>query len=418
MSSNKSDSADEDINRKENIEEASSDEVKTSASKSSLPVKKDSMEADHPHRSATGWRYVSLVFFCFIASFLGAWVFVSSGLVDTGDGVFNSDQQTIVSQEGDIVAGVAKDVAPSVVSIVTQSIDRTSFFQGETQSSAGTGVVISKDGYILTNKHVIGDATSTVSIIMNDGTLHERVRVVGRDPLNDLAFLKIEGVSDLKPVELGDSAQLEVGDKVIAIGNALGVYDTTVTTGIVSGVARPLAATNQTDNTVERLENLLQTDAAINPGNSGGPLLTLDGKVIGINTAIAAGAEGIGFAIPINDAKGLIRSVLDSGKVERAYLGVRYVTITPAIKDEYNLERKEGAYIPRGDNSVMSGSPAARAGLQPGDVLIKVNDKDLTQRQPLSSVISAYSAGETVTLTYMRSGKTETTQVTLDSYPR
>lgn len=366
--------------------------------------------ARHGH---AGWRYVALVFFCFIASFLGSWVFLSSGLVSTE--IIN-DRNTVISQEGEAVAEVAERVSPSVVSIVTEQARQGGFLQGS-QSSAGTGMVISADGYVMTNKHVIGEG-ATVSVVMADGTVHEDVAVVGQDPLNDVAFLKIKGVSNLKPVEFGNSSDLTVGTKVIAIGNALGQYQTTVTTGIISGLSRPLTATDQASGGFEQLENLLQTDAAINPGNSGGPLLTLDGKVVGINTAIAQDAEGIGFAIPIDDTKGLIKSVLDSGEVARAYLGVRYLMVTPAVKEQYKLSVDSGAYIPKseGQVSVIPNSPAAKAGLQAGDVITKINGQTISTRTPLASVVSHYAVGDTVTITYQRGSQTQTATVTLERF--
>lgn len=368
-----------------------------------------------PHH--TGWRYVALVFFCFVASFLGAWAYVGTGLVDITAAPTVEEKRTVVAQEGEVVADVVERASPSVVSIVTESIDRSSLFYGS-QSSAGTGVVISEDGYILTNKHVVGTNASNVSVIMADGTVHDNVRIVGRDPVNDLAFLKVDGVNNLTAAELGDSADLAVGEQVIAIGNALGQYQTTVTTGIISAIGRPLAAAGGAGGDVEQLENLLQTDAAINPGNSGGPLLTLDGKVIGINTAIAADAEGIGFAIPINDAKGLIKGVLENGEVKRAYLGVRYITISPAVQDEYGVKAEKGAYIPDdGRTNVMAGSPAAKAGLRPGDIITKVGGKEVSRTQPLASLMSTYAVGDKVEITYLRGNDAHTTTVTLEQFP-
>ena len=273
------------------------------------------------HRSRT----IGLVFICFVASFLGAWVFVQSGLVKVSTNSANiSESRQKLTAEGEVVADVAKRVSPSVVSIVTQSTARTPF--GTSQSGgAGTGIILTRDGYILTNKHVIPATADNVQVVLSDGTTYENVSVVGRDSFNDLAFLKINDVNSLTPATIGDSSKTGVGQRVIAIGNALGQYQTSVTSGIISAIGRPLTASDG-QNATEQLENLFQTDAAINPGNSGGPLVDLSGNVIGINTAIAQDAQGIGFAIPINDAKGLIKSVVEKNKLERAYLGVRYVS--------------------------------------------------------------------------------------------
>ncbi|HET6622685.1 MAG TPA: trypsin-like peptidase domain-containing protein [Candidatus Saccharimonadales bacterium] len=374
-------------------------------------------KTDRPKHSHPTWFYGGLIFFCFVASFLGAWAFLTSGLIDISKTI-TSNQQTVVSQEGDLIAKVAKDVSPSVVSIITESVNNSGFFPTE-ETAAGTGMIISEDGYVLTNRHVIGDRTSSVTIVLADGTVKRNVKVIGRDPLNDLAFLKIDDVDDLKPVSLGDSSTLSVGEKVIAIGNALGQYQTTVTSGIISGLGRPIVAGDRGLGGIEQLSNLLQTDAAINPGNSGGPLLTLSGKVIGINTAVAEGAEGIGFAIPINQAKGLIQSVLKTGQVVRAYLGVRYVSVTPVAKDRYDLGVDDGAYIVAGSRSepgVLPGSPADKAGLKEKDVITAINGQAIDARHPLSDLISQYTVGDTIDVAYSRSGQTHSTKVTLERY--
>lgn len=373
---------------------------------------------ERPRHSHPGWFYGGLIFFCFVASFLGAWVFLQTGLLDISKTITNN-QQTVVSQEGDVIAKVVKDVSPSVVSIITKGVSSNGFF-ATTEEAAGTGMIISKDGYVLTNRHVIDSNVSSVTVVLADGTVEKNVHVVGRDPLNDLAFLKIDGVDNLKPVSFGDSSSLAVGDKVIAIGNALGQYQTTVTAGIISGLGRPVTAGDQGSQAgAEQLSNMLQTDAAINPGNSGGPLLTLDGKVVGINTAVAQNAQGIGFAIPINQAKGLISSVLKTGQVSRAYLGVRYVSVTPAVKQKYNLKVDSGAYIVAGDSSqpgVLPNSPADKAGLKPKDVITAVNGQLIDANHPLSDLISQYTVGDTISLTYWRDGQSHTAKVTLARY--
>lgn len=363
------------------------------------------------------WRTIGLVFVCFVASFLGAWVFVQSGLVKvtTGNGNITQSRQTLVA-EGEVVADVAKKLSPSVVSIVTKSTTPTPFGASQTEG-AGTGIIISKDGYILTNRHVIPASAEKVEVVLSDGTHYDNVDVVGRDSFNDIAFLKVGGVSNLTPASIGDSSKVEVGQKVIAIGNALGQYQTSVTSGIISAVGRPLTASDGQDQ-AEQLENLFQTDTAINPGNSGGPLVNLSGEVIGINTAIAQDAQGIGFAIPINDAKGLIKSVIDKGKLERAYLGVRYISITPDVVAELKLNVKNGAYVSGGDGeaAVINDSPAAKAGLREKDIITKVNKTAVDQQHPLSSLMAQFSPGDTVDVTYLRDGHESTVKVTLEAY--
>lgn len=395
----KKSSTDQDINRIEAME------VDGDERPSHHRPEPTSKQPDRARSSHAGWRYFSLILFCFLASFLGAWAFMQSGLINSSQTIIDN-RETVVSQESEVISEVAARVSPSVVSVITN--------RGGITTGAGTGFILSADGYVITNKHVV-EGVDRVSLVMSDNTSYRDVKVLGRDPLNDIAFLKIDGARDLKPVELGDSSQLKVGDKVIAIGNALGQYQTTVTTGIISGLSRPVTAADQSSQTVEQLENLLQTDAAINPGNSGGPLLTLDGRVIGINTAIAADAEGIGFAIPINDAKGLIKTVLDSGQVARAYLGVRYLTITPSVQQQYELDRQQGAYlVAEGSPAILGGSPAAKAGLKAGDIITAVGEQSIDAQHPLSSVISGYGVGDKVTISYLRDGKPQTTEVTLE----
>lgn len=366
------------------------------------------------NRSSSGWRVAGIILLCFVASFLGTWVLLRTGLAGTNSVTLSTERQRIV-EEGNVLADVSREVSPSVVSIVTESTTRT-YLGSAQQESAGSGIIISKDGYILTNRHVIPVAATNVQVVLSDGTVYDDVKVVGRDSFNDLAFLKIDGVTSLTAAKLGTSGGVQVGGKVIAIGNALGQYQTTVTSGIISAIGRPLTASDGTGDSSEQLENLLQTDAAINPGNSGGPLVNMAGEVIGINTAVASDAQGIGFAIPIDDAKGLIKSVTESGELKRAYLGVRYVSITPDIVTQLKLSVKNGAYINTDSDAVVSGSPAAKAGIQPKDIILKVNGVSVDGRHPLSSLLSQFVPGDTVTLTILRDGKTIESKATLSQY--
>lgn len=366
-----------------------------------------------PPTPSSGMKALALGLFCFVLSFLGAWAALESGLVGQRESI--TEKRSIVSQEGEVVADVAEQVSPSVVSIVTES-QASLGYRSYTREGAGTGIIISKDGYVLTNKHVV-DGVRSVHIVLADGTTYEDVRVIGSDPANDVAFLKIAGAKDLTPATIGDSSKVEVGQKVIAIGNALGQYQTSVTSGIISGLGRPIVAGGNGQD-AESLSNLLQTDAAINPGNSGGPLVNLNGEVIGINTAVDQDAQGIGFAIPINDAKGLIESVTKKGELSRAFLGVSHVMLTSEVAKYYKLSVSEGAYIVNEDGSaVSSGSPAEKAGLKPGDVIVKIDGKKLNSTYPLLSAVSQYQPGDTVSVTYVRDKKESTTQVTLAEYP-
>lgn len=346
------------------------------------------------------------------------WMANRSGWMALGEPSQES-RRTLVMQEGEVVAEVAAQVSPSVVSIVVTSEAQDFYGRTATQQSAGTGVIVSKDGYIITNKHVIPSGVDAVSVVMADGKQYQGVEVVGSDPLNDIAFLKIKNASNLPVAKLGNSSSMKVGQKVVAIGNALGEYQTTVTSGIISGIGRPVAAAGDGDE-VEQLNNLFQTDAAINPGNSGGPLVNLSGEVIGINTAIAQDAEGIGFAIPINDAKGLIKGVTTSGEIKRSFLGVRYVTVTPDVISEHKLNDSAlyGAFLAKDDSgsAVVSGGPADKAGLRDGDIITAVNGAKLAEGRALSSELSQYLPGETVALDVLRGGERVEVKATLEEY--
>lgn len=363
------------------------------------------------------------------AGFLGGWYGGKSQAVDNQS---TAAQQQIISSESQLINKLAKDVGPSVVSInVTgESSSSNRFFgfdQSLTQESAGTGLILSKDGVVVTNRHVVPAGTTNVSITLSDGTELTNVTVIGRTSESDsldVAFLKINDKKgkDLKPATLGDSSKVQVGDKVIAIGNALGQFQNTVTSGIISGYGRSVQASDGSSTATENLQNLFQTDTAINPGNSGGPLVNANGEVIGINTAIAGDAQNIGFAIPINDIQGLIKSVLNKGKLERPYLGVRYISLTDAVATQYNLSVKRGAYLAPSSNpaepTIITGSPAAKAGLREKDIVTKVDDTTIDENYNLTSVLGKYSVGNSVTLTIIRDGKQQTVKVTLEALPQ
>lgn len=346
--------------------------------------------------------------------------FAGSRVDTSGSVVGNSTaaRQQIVSSEGELISEITKQVGPSVVSIsvTSESVGQGIFgLQRYEQEGAGTGFIISEDGLVITNRHVVGRGTTDVNVTLSDGTILNEVEIVGRtsegDPL-DIAFLKIKDTKGKKltVAKIGDSSMSEVGDRVIAIGNALGQFENTVTSGILSGYGRDVDAAD--GGSVESLTNLFQTDAAINPGNSGGPLMNLSGEVIGINVAVANG-QNIGFAIPINDTKGLIASVQKNGKLERPYLGVRYVSLTDDIAYYYNLDTKRGAYIApgqAGQSPIISDSPAEKAGLKEKDIITAINDVAIDEKNSLVSVLGRFSVGDTVKLAVVRDGK----QITLD----
>ncbi len=312
------------------------------------------------------------------------------------------------------ISTIVEKVAPSVVSIATKS-EVESLFGAIAQSGAGTGIILSKDGYVLTNKHVVQSSNST-TIVTSDGRTHSDVKLVGTDPLNDLAFLKINGVDDLSPIEIGTSQTLKVGQPVIAIGNALGQFQNTVTSGIISGISRNIQASGGLGTQASVLTDLIQTDAAINSGNSGGPLVNAGGQLIGINTAVTQDAQGIGFAIPIGAAKGLIKQLGVSGELKRSYLGINYISITPEVVDHYKLKVKKGAYVAETKN-IDKESPAAKAGIQAGDIITQINDDMIVgDHGSLGTLTAEFAPGDKVNLTVIRGDKTKVLEVEFAAY--
>lgn len=279
----------------------------------------------------------------------------------------------------------------------------------------GTGFIITADGLILTNKHVVSDEQASYKVTTDDGQTYD-AKVLARDTINDLAMIKIEA-KNLTPVELGNSDDLKIGQTVVAIGNALAEYDNTVTKGVISGIGRRIEA-GDSSGASEVLEELIQTDTAINPGNSGGPLVNLDGQVIGINTAINQQAQSIGFAIPINQAKEVINSVEQYGKIIRPYLGVRYIMINDKIAKSNNLEINHGALIVRGQQAdalaVVPGSPADKAGLVENDIILEIGGQTLDDEHSLVNAIAKYKVGDEIELKIWHKGETKTVKVKLE----
>ena len=315
------------------------------------------------------------------------------------------------------IAAVANTVSPAVVSILTETRYQSWTGQSTSSSSAGTGMIISADGYVLTNKHVV-DGANSISVQTDDGETHTDVKVVGIDPLNDAAFLKIPDVSELPTVKLGSSKTIVHGQPVVAIGNALGQFQNSVTEGIVSGTGRSIIASDSNGEAYERLTDLIQTDAAINPGNSGGPLVNAAGEVIGINTAVSSSANGISFAIPISSIKGMLQSIMEDNKADRAYIGAYYVTITPSVAKSNELPVKYGAYLHHdGQSAIINNSPAEKAGLKDDDIITAINGEKL-DNYSLTSILGEYKAGDTVQLTVTnKDGKEKLTNITLGAYP-
>jgi serine protease Do len=270
------------------------------------------------------------------------------------------------------------------------------------QEGSGSGVIISPDGYIVTNDHVINDA-DTVSVTLADQQEYE-AKVVGRDPKTDLAVLKIEPNQTLPTAELGDSDQLNVGDWVVAIGNPFGLNHT-VTSGIVSAKGRVIGAGPYDD--------FIQTDASINPGNSGGPLFDLNGNIVGINTAIVPQGQGIGFAIPVNIAKVLLPQLVETGSVTRGYLGVSIQTLTPSLAQALKLESRQGALV----SDVLPKSPAEQAGIERGDVIMTFNGKAVNNSRDLAATVAAMPVGEDTEVLVLREGREKTLSLTVGTLP-
>lgn len=375
-------------------------------------------------------------FIVFAAAFASL-VFGSAGgavttflLMNNSSEVTDSDSESVTLNMSEPSFSYAWEKAsPAVVSIVelkdlseyynnfffspfgTNSAPDDSEDSGELQPvGAGTAFIISEDGLAVTNKHVVNDESGQFVAILSDGTQVD-VEVLAKDTLNDIALLQLssEDLDSYPTVELADSDSLSVGDHVLAIGNAAGEYANTSTAGIISATGRQIVAGGYGERS-KSLVGLLQTDAAINPGNSGGPLVNLAGEVIGMNTAIDSSSQGIGFAIPSNDIEVVVKSYEENGKIVRPFLGVRYMLITPAISKKNNLSVDHGAYvvadIQQGLIAVLQDSPADKAGVKEGDIILSIEGKEISQDYDLSSAISRYMVGDTVSLEILRDGKT------------
>ena len=350
------------------------------------------------------------------------------------------------TQEEKIIQ-VVEDVSPAVVSIiVTKDVSiieqyYTNPFEGfeeffgqpfelqvpeyrqegteKKEIGGGTGFIVSQDGTIITNAHVVSDEEADYTVFTNDGEKYS-AEVLARDSFRDLAVIKIklEGVKTFSTVELGNSDNLQIGQTVVAIGNALGEFRNTVSVGVISGLGRQVTASG--GGMVETLEDVIQTDAAINSGNSGGPLLNLNGEVIGINFAMAQGAENIGFAIPVNKAKKDIQQVKTLGKIVYPYLGIYYCLIDEDIQKDYSLLVDYGAWIGRDkycqpyEKSVLPGTAAEKAGLKGWDIILEFDNKIITKDNSLAKIIQNYNPGDKVVLKILREGKEKNIEVVLE----
>ena len=316
------------------------------------------------------------------------------------------------------VVDIVKAVSPAVVTIVADGITSTDPATGQTAqgSATGSGVIFDANGLILTNHHVVAGDPSSLTVNLKDGRSLPAT-IYGIDTLTDLAIVKVDATG-LPTAPIGDSSTIQVGQQAIAIGSPLGTFTDSVTSGIISALGRSIPV-----ETGEVLNNLIQTDTAINPGNSGGPLFDPSGKVIGINTAGAGDAQGIGFAIPIDIARPLMTQASAGQPLARPYLGIRFETIDPAIQKANSLPVANGAWIPTASatagsgDSIVPGGPAAQGGLQAGDIITAVNGTTLDASHPLDMVTSQLAPGETIKLDVLRGGQTTQLTVVLGTRP-
>lgn len=335
------------------------------------------------------------------------------GIKNSNLNITTTKSEKLKLEESSAIIDAVKKVTPAVVSITTTATAQDFFGRTVEQEGGGTGFIITNDGLILTNKHV-AQAGDSLSAMTSEGKSFD-AKVVALDPTNDLAILKIEA-SGLPVVDLGESNDLQIGQWIVAIGNALGQLQNTVTVGVISARERQITAGGGTSQQ-EQLNNLLQTDAAINSGNSGGPLINLAGQVVGINTAVASNAQNIGFAIPINQAKSAIDSYKQSGKIIKPYLGVRYTIITKDIIDSMNLKVNHGALVGAGQGqaAVVADSPAQKAGIKSGDILLEINGEQINENHTLAAIISEYKPGDEIEIKIYRDDKELSVKVKLGS---
>lgn len=333
------------------------------------------------------------------------------------------------------IVEVAKKVCPAVITIVISKdlpkVEGFYFFpfggqdfilpkigKGKKESTkigGGSGFIVSEDGYVITCNHVVADSEADYTIIV-DPEHKYRAKILAKDPLVDIAILKIEE-KNLPYLELGDSNKIELGETVVAIGNPLGEFEDTLSAGIVSGLSRKITAYGGLPLKATSLRGLIQTDAAINPGNSGGPLVNMEGKAIGVNTAMVMGAQNIGFAIPINYAKTILGEVMKFGKIKRPFLGVRYVILNSEISSANKLPVNYGALIVReslGEPAIVKGSAADKAGLKEYDIILEANGEKISEENPLADFLAKQKIGSEINFKILREGKEINLKVKLE----
>ncbi len=306
--------------------------------------------------------------------------------------------------------GIGKGAGAGTLKIPSDMVDKN----GMVQVGGGSGTVVAPDGLILTNKHVVADRRAAYTVIL-DGDRRFPAEILSRDPINDVAILKI-GAGGLPFLKLGDAAKLKLGQSVIAIGNALGIFRNTVSLGIVSGLSRSVTAQAEPDAAPQEMRGLIQTDAAINPGNSGGPLVDKNCLVVGVNTAVVSGAQSIGFAIPVNAARRDLEDIARYGRIRRPLLGLRYLMIDDDLRAKLDLPVDYGALAIRESNhdgAVVPESPAAKAGLREKDIVLSLNGARLDRDHPIQDFLENLNVGDEIALTVLRGAKRFEAKLTL-----
>ncbi len=356
-----------------------------------------------------------------------------------------NDSETVMVTENDLVVEMIEKVNPAVVSVVVtkdvpiyeqyyEQFNPWGMFGGgfsiprtresgteEREVGGGSGFIVSEEGLVVTNRHVVSDNEARYSILTNDGKTFA-VEVLARDQLLDIAILKINDLPNdtkLTHLSFGDSEGLKLGQSVVAIGNALAEFRNSVSVGVVSGLSRSIIATDELGRS-ENLDQVIQTDAAINPGNSGGPLLNINGEVVGVNVATSRDADNIGFALPAHVVKGVVESVKENGKIVRPFLGVRYTMITPQLQEKNNISVDYGALVARGESkdelAVMPGSPADLAGIVENDIILSIDGEKL-QEKDLATILRSKKVGDVIKVMVLHKGEEVEKEIKLEEMP-
>ncbi len=338
---------------------------------------------------------------------------IEQGQLEESEEVFNNSTTPVEQVSITSLSDTIEKLLPSVVSII--GIEEVG---QNTITTSGTGFVVSSDGYIITNRHVVYKQNAEYSIILNNGKILT-MEVIAIDSGLDIAICKVDYNFDSEVVKFGNSTDIQIGQVAVVIGNALGDYSNSVSVGVISGLSRQIEVNNRVTGKLETMKNIIQTDASINSGNSGGPLFDSDGFVVGVNVAKQVDGENIGFAIPIDIVEPLLKSVMQTGKITKAFLGVHYINIDPQIIIENNLKVEYGAWLKNqtpSKDAIVVGSPAQTAGLMEGDIITQVNNDKISLYNNLEVLIQKHSAGDVIIVKFLRDGVEKTLEVTLGQY--